>query len=84
MCIRDRRKGISIIYQELALIPELTAAQNIFLGKEKRSKLGITIDINQMLFRAKQIIHRLGINIDPANKVKAVSYTHLDVYKRQI
>lgn len=69
----SQRKGISIIYQELALIPELTAAQNIFLGKEKRSKLGITIDINQMLFRAKQIIHRLGINIDPANKVKELT-----------
>ena len=32
----SQRKGISIIYQELALIPELTAAQNIFLSKEKR------------------------------------------------
>ena len=30
-----RRRGINIVYQELTLVPELTAAENIFLGREQ-------------------------------------------------
>ncbi len=66
----SQQKGISIIYQELALVPELTAAQNIFLGKEKPSSLGITIDIHKMGARAKQLIKRLGINVDSSRRAK--------------
>ena len=33
--------GISIIYQELALVPQMTVAENIFLGREPRHRLGL-------------------------------------------
>ncbi len=36
--------GIGVIYQELALVPEMTVAENIFLGNEPRRALGWTID----------------------------------------
>ncbi len=66
----SQRKGISIIYQELALIPELTVAQNIFLGKEKPGRFRLTLDIKEMLARTGQLINRLGININPSNRIK--------------
>src|SRR5512135_2331544 len=49
--INDSEKvGIAIIYQELALVPELTVYENIFLGNEI-SKNGITVDWNETIQR---------------------------------
>ncbi|WP_269467432.1 sugar ABC transporter ATP-binding protein [Anoxybacter fermentans] len=60
--------GIAIIHQELELIPELTVAENIFLGREP--KKGIFIDFKKLIQKAEEIINKLGVNIDPRSKVK--------------
>jgi putative multiple sugar transport system ATP-binding protein len=53
--IRDsERAGIAIIYQELALIPELTVYENIFLGNEIRN--GPLVDWNETIKRANQML----------------------------
>ncbi len=56
--------GISIIYQELNLIPALTVAENIFMGRHKM-KGNIQINWNEMYYSAKKILDDLEINIDP-------------------
>ncbi|MDE3084450.1 MAG: sugar ABC transporter ATP-binding protein [Verrucomicrobiota bacterium] len=60
------RVGISVIYQELALVPELTVAENIFLGHEPVRR-GF-IDWNRMFARAHELFARYGIDLDPAAK----------------
>ena len=63
--------GIAIIYQELALIPELSIHENIFFGHEiVKNKM---IDWNQTMTAAKQMLARLRVNVDPETPVKDVS-----------
>ena len=59
--IRDSEdKGIVIIHQELALIPELTIAENMFLGNERRNKAGI-IDWTKTYSEAQKQMIRVGL-----------------------
>ena len=67
--ISDSEKvGIAIIYQELALVPEMTAYENIFLGNEIKN--GLTIDWNETIKRAGEMLKKVRLNINPAVKVK--------------
>jgi len=58
-------KGIAIIHQELALIPTLTIAENVFLGNEQTSKFGI-VDWNKTRLRSLEMLSKVGLkeNID--------------------
>jgi ribose transport system ATP-binding protein len=62
--------GIRIIYQELNLVPQLTVADNIFLGREKTwgGRLG-WLDDRVMEDRSRQLFARLGASIDPTAKL---------------
>jgi ribose transport system ATP-binding protein len=64
--------GIGIIYQELNLVPHLTVAQNIYIGREPRSFLGY-IDDKKMNVDAAAILHQLNVDIDPAVKLNKLS-----------
>ncbi|AZO93869.1 sugar ABC transporter ATP-binding protein [Halocella sp. SP3-1] len=64
--------GISIIYQELNLIPDLSIAENIFLGREPSKRPG-KIDWTRMYEDTTEILNELGINLDPAEKIKNIS-----------
>lgn len=55
--------GISIIYQELALVKEMSVAENIFLGREPRRALGI-LNLKQLHARSAELLARLGISLD--------------------
>ncbi|CAA9399691.1 Ribose ABC transport system, ATP-binding protein RbsA [uncultured Rubrobacteraceae bacterium] len=55
--------GISTIYQEINLIPLLSVAQNVFLGREPRGRLGL-IDRDRMNREAAEILERYGIRAD--------------------
>lgn len=61
--------GISIIYQEFNLIPHLTVAENIFLGREKTIKFGV-IDKKNITNSSQKIINDLGVKIDSSGLVK--------------
>ena len=62
--IADAEKaGISVIYQELALVPELSVAENIYLGQEPRR--GPFIDWLQVFQGARELLGRFAVNIDP-------------------
>ncbi|WP_037685237.1 multiple monosaccharide ABC transporter ATP-binding protein [Streptomyces aureocirculatus] len=66
--IRDgERHGIVIIHQELALVPYLSIAENIFLGNERSSR-GF-IDWNDTLRRASALLKRVGLREKPGTAV---------------
>lgn len=70
--VRDSEKaGIGIIYQELALVPELSVYENIFIGNEIQRN-GI-VDWNETIRRADEAMRRVGLNVNPATKVKDLS-----------
>jgi len=60
--------GIVIIHQELALVPYLSVAENIFLGNEQRSKSGL-IDWNATNAEAAKLLARVGLNENPTTVV---------------
>lgn len=60
--------GISIIYQELNLIQSMTVAENIFLGREPRNRLGV-IDTRRMANESADLLNRLGIQLSPSARV---------------
>ncbi|MBV9568526.1 MAG: sugar ABC transporter ATP-binding protein [Hyphomicrobiales bacterium] len=62
------RAGIAIIHQELNLVPELTAAENIFLGREPLIA-GLVIDRRRIAKAAAALLRRLGIALDPEMRV---------------
>ena len=57
------RAGIGVIYQELALVPALSVAENIFLGNEPRR--GPFIDWHALWTRARALLQRFAVDIDP-------------------
>lgn len=67
--ISDSEKvGIAIIYQELALVPEMTVYENIFLGHEIRS--GFLIDWNETIKQAGEMLKKVRLDVNPTWKVK--------------
>lgn len=67
--ISDSEKaGIAIIYQELALFPELTVYENIFTGHEIKN--GFLIDWNETIKQADAMLKKVGLEVNPAAKIK--------------
>lgn len=61
--------GISIIYQEFNLVPHLTAAENIFLGREKEILPGI-IDQKHLFEASQKLLDDLGVAINSRKLIK--------------
>ncbi len=76
--IKDSEQiGIIIIHQELALVPLLSIAENIFLGNEP-ARYGV-IDWEQAQLRTRELLRKVGLNEAPDTLV-----THLGVGKQQL
>jgi len=73
----SERLGIVIIHQELALVPMLSIAENIFLGNE-HAKNGI-IDWNANEARTRSLLKKVGLNEDPKTLI-----TNIGVGKQQL
>ena len=65
--------GISIINQELSLIPELSVAQNIYLGREPTRAFTGLIDWQQVNSQAKRYLDRLKLDVSPTTQVMGLS-----------
>ncbi len=61
--------GIQIIHQELNLMNHLTAAQNIFIGREPRRLAGLFIDEDTLNAKAAAIFARMRLDLDPRTVV---------------
>lgn len=64
--------GISIIHQELNLMPHLTAAQNIFIGREPR-KFNFLLDEDKMNEMARQLFESMNLRLDPRTRVSELT-----------
>jgi ribose transport system ATP-binding protein len=69
--LAGRRHGIAVIYQELSLAPNLTVAENVFLGDEK-SRMGL-IDRRAMAAAVQPLLTRLNAPFSPADRVASLS-----------
>jgi len=74
----SQEKGIGIIFQEYNLIPDLTVAQNIFLGREPKTKLGL-IDKKKLNKDAREILDFLHIEIDPDEYLANLGVAHQQI-----
>ena len=69
--LRDsEEKGIVIIHQELALIPELSIGENMFLGNERKGRFGI--DWNRTFFEARKHLDQVGLREDEHTLIKDI------------
>ena len=76
--IRDAEAaGIAVIHQELALVPEMSVGENIFLGHELQ-RYGV-IDWDALYARAEDLLHTLGLTMSPRTPV-----AHLGVGQQQL
>ncbi|MCP4330880.1 MAG: sugar ABC transporter ATP-binding protein [Alphaproteobacteria bacterium] len=66
-----RGRGISAVFQEFSLVPQLTVEENLFLGAEI-TRMGL-LDRRSLHGRAKEILGRLGFPIQPSQKVMYLS-----------
>jgi len=68
----SKHAGISVIYQEPTLFPDLTVAENIFIGRQPKGGLGL-ISKAQMRQAAHELFDQLGVPIDPARIAEGLS-----------
>jgi len=61
--------GIGIIHQELNLMNHLSAAQNIFIGREPRARFGLLLDEAAANRQARRIFERMRLQLDPRTPV---------------
>ena len=61
-----RSVGISTVFQELTVLPNLTVAENLMLGREP-TKLGL-LARSEMLREAQDVLARIGIDLDPQSE----------------
>jgi rhamnose transport system ATP-binding protein len=67
-----RDAGIAVIYQEPTLFPDLTAAENIFMGRQPLRR-GRRIDARKMREQARDLFERLGVRLDPGRVCRGLS-----------
>src|SRR5687767_6693144 len=67
-----RAAGIAVIYQEPTLFPDLSVAENIFMGRQPLSA-GRRIDRREMHARCAALFERLGVRLDPERPARGLS-----------
>lgn len=71
------KKGISVIYQEFNLVPEMSIYENIFLGKEYSN--GLRVDHKREIKESKEYMDKIGLNVSPKTLI-----SRLSVAKKQL
>jgi ribose transport system ATP-binding protein len=71
--VTARSLGIATVFQEFSLVPHLTVAENISLGRHPRRRGGLLVDWKRIDTDAAAILAQLGLEIDPARRVGDLS-----------
>lgn len=67
----SREQGIAVIYQEPSLFPDLTLAENVFVGRQLQK--GKTVDWAGMSKESKKLFEQLGVKLDPNIRARGLS-----------
>jgi ABC-type sugar transport system ATPase subunit len=67
-----KQHGVHVVYQEFALFSQLSVAENIFVGHERRNRLGM-VDHARTRREASQLLQRLGVTLDVGASVSSLS-----------
>lgn len=70
-------KGIAAVYQEFNLIPYLSAAENVFYGKEM--KKGLFVDKKKMNQKVSELLEEMGIEMDPSRLVRDLGVAYQQI-----
>jgi len=70
--------GVSVIYQELTLVPYLSVAENIFLGREPLRAGGL-IDWRKMWGRVEELLAPFNLSLDPRAKIHSIGPAYQQV-----
>jgi inositol transport system ATP-binding protein len=73
------KKGISMIHQEMLIVPELTVAQNIFLGRESVSWLPNWLDDRSIDRQSEALLQQMGVAIHARTKMKHLSVAEMQM-----
>ena len=65
--------GIAVIYQEFSLLPELSIAENIFLGREPVSRLPGLLDFRKLHRQTDELVNSMGLNVPSTTLVRDLS-----------
>ena len=65
--LQAREAGINTVYQELTVLPELSVAENIWLGREPRTRSGL-LDRRAMLARSATLLEEFHLPLDPKRR----------------
>lgn len=65
------KKGVSVIYQEFNLVPDMPIYENIFLGKEY--KKGFAVDHAREIKEAREYMNKVGLDVDPRTHISELS-----------
>ncbi len=68
-----RALGVATVHQELSLVPELSVAENILLGRWDAHRRGMLIDRQSMRREAAAVLAEFGVPLDPAATVSRLS-----------
>ena len=71
--LQAQKLGIAIIHQEMNLMPHLTVAQNILIGREPRKFFGIACDDKELNRRAKILLDELNLSLEPTQVVGSLT-----------
>jgi ribose transport system ATP-binding protein len=64
----SRAAGIAMVHQELSVAPDLTVAENVFLGSQPTNRLGL-VQWRRMAREAGEQLSRFGIDVDPMSRL---------------
>ncbi len=69
---RARQSGIAVVYQHFSLVPELTVAENIFLGHIPQTRLGL-VDWKRLFLEAQELVQRLDFDLEVGKLVRELT-----------
>ncbi|MDB5240887.1 MAG: D-ribose transporter ATP-binding protein [Spirosoma sp.] len=73
------KSGISMIHQEILAVPELTVAQNIFLGRETNGRLFDWLNDRHLEKQARELLEQMRVSIRPDARMKELSVAEMQM-----
>lgn len=77
--VQHQKAGIAMIHQEIMMVPELTAGQNIFLGREKEITGSFWLNNEKLHQKANEILHEAGLAIDASTNMRNLSLAEMQM-----